>query len=65
MTRLYDRSFALIFLCQVSFVLGNVMMAHYARWIEWLGGLPSGWSDCEDSEMPSSHKLPSGSAGES
>ena len=38
MTRLYDRSFALIFLCQVSFVLGNVMMAHYARWIEWLGG---------------------------
>ncbi len=38
MTRLYDRSFALTFLCQVSFVLGNVMMAHYARWIEWLGG---------------------------
>ena len=38
MTRLYDRSFALIFVCQVSFVLGNVMMAHYARWIEWLGG---------------------------
>lgn len=38
MTRLYDRSFALVFLCQVSFVLANVMMAHYARWIEWLGG---------------------------
>ncbi len=38
MTRLYDRSFAIIFLSQVFFVLSNTLMAHYARWIGWLGG---------------------------
>ncbi len=27
-------------------------------WVEWLMGYPIGWTDCEDSETQSSHKLP-------
>jgi MFS family permease len=36
--KLYNRSFAFAFLSQVGFVLSNTMMAHYARWISFLGG---------------------------
>ncbi len=36
--RLYDRSFFAAFASMVSFVMGNALMAHYARWISWLGG---------------------------
>ena len=36
--RLYDRNFAIAFLSQTSFVCANTLMAHYARWIEFLGG---------------------------
>ena len=25
-------------------------------WVEWLMGYPAGWTDCADSEMPSSRK---------
>jgi hypothetical protein len=28
-------------------------------WVEWLMGYPPGWTDCEDSETPSSPKSPS------
>jgi MFS family permease len=35
---LYDRNFWLAFLSQTSFVCANTLMAHYARWIEFLGG---------------------------
>ena len=27
-------------------------------WVEWLMGFPTGWTDLEDSETPSSHKSP-------
>jgi hypothetical protein len=27
-------------------------------WVEWLMGFPLGWTDLEDSETQSSHKLP-------
>lgn len=27
-------------------------------WVEWLMGYPAGWTDCEDSETPSSRKSP-------
>ncbi|TWU45662.1 major facilitator superfamily transporter [Novipirellula aureliae] len=37
-TRLYDRDFLLAVASQTSFVLANTLMAHYARWIEFLGG---------------------------
>jgi len=30
-------------------------------WVEWLMGLPIGWTDCEDSATPSSPSAPSGS----
>ena len=33
-------------------------------WVEWLMGFPSGWTDLEDSETPSSPKSQSGSDGE-
>ncbi len=36
--RLYDRSFACAFFSQIGFVLANTLMAHYARWITFLGG---------------------------
>jgi MFS family permease len=37
--RLYDRNFAFAFLSQIGFVFANtVLMAHYARWIYFLGG---------------------------
>lgn len=38
MTRLYDRNFAIVFASQTCFVLANTLMAHYARWISFLGG---------------------------
>ena len=38
MNRLYDRSFACAFFSQIGFVLANTLMAHYARWIDFLGG---------------------------
>ncbi len=36
--RLYDRNFLLALVCQTCFVIANTLMAHYARWIEFLGG---------------------------
>ncbi len=33
-------------------------------WVEWLMGFPLGWTDLEDSETPSCHKSPNGSADE-
>ena len=36
--RLYDRNFVLAMLSQTCFVIANTLMAHYARWIEFLGG---------------------------
>lgn len=36
--RLYDANFLIALLCQSSFVIANTLMAHYARWIEFLGG---------------------------
>lgn len=38
MSPLYDRSFACAFFSQIGFVLANTLMAHYARWIDFLGG---------------------------
>jgi MFS family permease len=36
--RLYDRTFLIAVLSQMGFVLGNTLMTHYGRWIEYLGG---------------------------
>jgi len=36
--RLYDRTFVIAVLSQTGFVLGNTLMVHYARWIEYLDG---------------------------
>lgn len=36
--RLYDRDFLLALASQMSFVIANTLMAHYSRWIEFLGG---------------------------
>lgn len=36
--RLYDRSFLLAIVGQTCFVLGNTLMAHFARWVQFLGG---------------------------
>ncbi len=36
--RLYDRNFVLAILSQACFMIANTLMAHYARWIEFLGG---------------------------
>ncbi len=36
--RLYGRDFGLAFTSQVGFVMANMLMAHYARWIVFLGG---------------------------
>ncbi len=36
--RLYDRNFWLAFVSQSCFVSANTLMAHYSRWIEFLGG---------------------------
>ena len=36
--RLYDRNFWLAFVSQICFVSANTLMAHYSRWIEYLGG---------------------------
>lgn len=38
MKRLYDRSFLAALASQTCFTLGNCLMVHYARWIEFLGG---------------------------
>ena len=38
LSRLYDRTFLVSFLCQVSFVLANTLVAHYARWVTFLRG---------------------------
>ncbi|MEM8735057.1 MAG: MFS transporter [Planctomycetota bacterium] len=35
---LYDRNFLLTFISQTCFVVANTLLAHYARWIEFLGG---------------------------
>ncbi|MBI1314696.1 MFS transporter [bacterium] len=35
--RLYDRSFCCAFLSQIGFVLANTLMAHYSRWLNFLG----------------------------
>ncbi len=35
---LYDRNFALALASQTCFVIANTLMAHYARWIDFLGG---------------------------
>lgn len=37
-SRLYDRSFAFATVNQTCFVLANMLMAHYARWVSFLGG---------------------------
>jgi MFS family permease len=36
--RLYDRNFAITVFGQTCFVIANTLMAHYSRWIEYLGG---------------------------
>lgn len=36
--RLYDRNFLLALVSQTCFVAANTLMAHYARWIDFLGG---------------------------
>ena len=36
--RLYDLNFLLAFASQSIFVIANTLLAHYARWIEFLGG---------------------------
>ena len=43
--RLYGRDFFVAFICQAGFVVANTLMAHYARWITFLGGTLSdvGW----------------------
>jgi hypothetical protein len=33
------------------------------RWVEWLMGYPDGWTDCGDSETPSSRKSRKSSSG--
>ena len=38
MSRLYDRTFLISFLCQVSFVFANMLIGHYARWVTFLDG---------------------------
>ena len=37
-SRLYDRDFLLALASQTSFVIANTLIAHYARWIDFLGG---------------------------
>ena len=36
--RLYDLNFALVLVSQIFFTLANNLMAHYSRWIDFLGG---------------------------
>ncbi len=36
--RLYDRNFVIAMASQTCFVVANTLIAHYARWIEFLGG---------------------------
>ena len=38
MSSLYDRYFAAAIFNQACFVVANLLMAHYARWIAFLGG---------------------------
>ena len=35
---LYTRAFAIAFASQFCFIMANMLLAHYARWIEFLGG---------------------------
>ena len=36
--RLYDSKFVIALISQTCFVIANTLMAHYSRWIEFLGG---------------------------
>tara|TARA_R110002049_G_scaffold285698_1_gene466751 strand:+ start:161825 stop:163090 length:1266 start_codon:yes stop_codon:yes gene_type:complete len=36
--RLYDSSFVIALTSQTCFVIANTLMAHYSRWVEFLGG---------------------------
>ncbi|TWU33770.1 MFS transporter [Novipirellula artificiosorum] len=36
--RLYDRDFVIALVSQTCFVMANTLMAHFSRWIEFLGG---------------------------
>jgi MFS family permease len=36
--RLYDGNLVIALVSQTSFVIANTLMAHYARWVEFLGG---------------------------
>lgn len=36
--RLYDSHFLLVLVSQTCFVVANTLMAHYSRWVEFLGG---------------------------
>jgi MFS family permease len=38
MSRLYTRSFVAAILAQFGFVVANMLMTHYARWVSFLGG---------------------------
>lgn len=37
-SQVYDRSFLITVSVQMAFVLSNTLLAHYARWIDFLGG---------------------------
>jgi MFS family permease len=37
-SQLYNRPFVLALLAQIGFVMANTLLAHYARWIAFLGG---------------------------
>ena len=36
--RLYDRNFLIAFVAQTAFTISNSLLAHYSRWVEFLGG---------------------------
>ena len=36
--QLYTRAFAIAFAAQFCFIMANMLLAHYARWVEFLGG---------------------------
>ncbi len=38
MNRLYTWNFLLAFLAQTAFTITNSLLAHYGRWVEFLGG---------------------------
>jgi len=49
----------------LSMVVSNKSGALNPTWVEWLMGFPTGWTDLNASEMPSSRKSPKSSAGRS